>query len=202
MSAITTPLNTEWKPIPGYKGYYANAKGQISLKDEFTPMRMTNYHGYWVAQMSIDGKPVRVRAHRLVALAFLGECPAPGYEVNHINLQPWDNRLENLEWKDAKGNMKHFFDELKKAGKKLTPQKIGAYCPATGEFQQFESMSQAAKFFKIEDTTMCGHAIDYHGGKKLYKGWQLWKLDDNWEPCDTPYPSKKHLNLTPMVETT
>ena len=191
MSASITAPETEWRMIPGYEKYYASAKGEISLKGERKPMKLTNYHGYLVATMSFNGKPVRVRAHRLVALAWLGECPGKGYEVNHKNLITTDNRVENLEWVNAKDNMRHFFDELKKHGKKLEPQRIGAYNPATGEFQQWPSMTQASKFFGIKDTTMCGYAIDYHNSDKLYKGWKLWKLDENWEVCDTPYPSKK-----------
>ena len=200
MSVLLTPPTTEWKLIPGYKGYSAHPDGSISLKDKLSPMKLTNCHGYLVAQLFKDGLCHRVRAHRLIGLTFLGECPAKGWQINHKNRITTDNRVENLEWADPKQNMKHYFDDLKAHKIVVPPQRIGIYNPATEEWQVFPSMGSAAKFFKIEDTTMCGHAIDYHGGKKLYKGWQVYKLDENWEICSTPYPTKAHLNTALTVE--
>jgi hypothetical protein len=44
--------------------------------------------------------------HRLVAMAFL---PTDDFtlEVNHINHNQCDNRIENLEWVNRKRNMQH-----------------------------------------------------------------------------------------------
>ena len=44
--------------------------------------------------------------HRLVLHAFVGPCPK-GYEVNHINNVPSDNRLANLEYVTSSGNTLH-----------------------------------------------------------------------------------------------
>ena len=45
-----------------------------------------------------DGKPKTIRAHQLVAVAFLGHKIC-GYKlvINHINFDGFDNRVENLE---------------------------------------------------------------------------------------------------------
>lgn len=201
MSVMPTPLATEWKPIPGYKGYYAHPDGSISLKNSYLRMKLTNCHGYLVAQLFKDAICYRVRAHRLIGATFLGECPQKGWQINHKNRITTDNRLENLEWADPKQNMKHYFDDLKENNIVVPPQRIGIFNPVTEDWRVFPSMCAASRFFKINDSTMCGHAIDKHGGKKLYKGWQVYKLDENWEPCDTPYPTKKHLNAAPMVQT-
>lgn len=45
--------------------------------------------------------------HRLVALAFIGEPPEGKNNVNHIDCNPQNNRVENLEWVSHKENSRH-----------------------------------------------------------------------------------------------
>lgn len=47
--------------------------------------------------------------HRLVAEAFLGQCPS-GIEVNHKNGKRSDNRIENLEYVTRRENLRHAID--------------------------------------------------------------------------------------------
>jgi hypothetical protein len=51
----------------------------------------------------------RLRVHRLVLTAFVGECP-PGHMCRHLNGNPADNRLKNLRWGTQAENIK---DRLK-----------------------------------------------------------------------------------------
>lgn len=44
--------------------------------------------------LTIAGVPI----HRIVAVAFLGECPGPGYVVDHIDTNRQNNRPQNLRW--------------------------------------------------------------------------------------------------------
>lgn len=68
------------------------------------------------------------RVHRLVAEAFLGA--SNGREVNHIDGNRANNRAENLEWVDAKGNRRHARDVLDRwkgaanHAAKLTPEAV------------------------------------------------------------------------------
>lgn len=65
--------------------------------------------GYYIVGLSYQGKCTTSLVHRLVAAAFLGECPA-GYEVNHKDGNKANNRLENLEYVTRKENARHAFD--------------------------------------------------------------------------------------------
>lgn len=47
--------------------------------------------------LTIDGKKQWPYIHALVLMAFAGPRP-PGFECRHLNGNPHDNHLENLEW--------------------------------------------------------------------------------------------------------
>ena len=64
-----------------------------------------NNEGYLRVSLSKEGKSASFLVHRLVALAFLDNyLNLP--EINHIDGNPNNNRLDNLEWCDAEYNCK------------------------------------------------------------------------------------------------
>jgi hypothetical protein len=65
------------------------------------------------------GSCTRAYIHRLVCCAFHGPPPTDRHEVNHINSDPADNRVENLEWVTRGQNMQHAYDN----GRKASPTK-------------------------------------------------------------------------------
>ena len=63
-------------------------------------------YGYRTIRMMVDGKKRHIKAHRLVANAFIPN-PENKSEVNHINGIKLDNRVSNLEWNTRTENNRH-----------------------------------------------------------------------------------------------
>ena len=101
----------EWRAIPSLKNKYeVSSAGEI--RNSKTGKRIspgTTSNGYFFFCPWIDGKQQSYpRVHQCVAEAFIGPCPA-GLEVNHIDGNKKNNRIENLEYVTHSENMIHSF---------------------------------------------------------------------------------------------
>jgi hypothetical protein len=89
-----------FKDVPNYEGYQVSNFGRVkSVKfSKEKILKPYNSFGYLICVLCKNGKTKVFRVHQLVAMAFLGHVPTK-YKivVNHKNLNPLDNRLENLE---------------------------------------------------------------------------------------------------------
>lgn len=105
-------INELWLPIRGYEGLY-----EIS---NYGRVRSLNYRnkgirkvlscharqGYYIKVALVkNGVTKYYRVHRLVAQAFLPPPSERQTQVEHINTNKRDNRVENLHWCTPKGNM-------------------------------------------------------------------------------------------------
>jgi hypothetical protein len=50
---------------------------------------------YWRLEANVDGKRIQPLAHRVVWILANGPIP-PGYEIDHVDNNPLNNKLENL----------------------------------------------------------------------------------------------------------
>lgn len=101
-----------WRSIDGYNDQYrVSNHGRVQ----------SNYTGAWrdLAQaklrkryrkvaLCLDGTRKDIAVHRLVATAFIPN-PHGKPEINHIDGDPSNNQLENLEWVTKSENMRHAF---------------------------------------------------------------------------------------------
>lgn len=98
-----------YKDVVGYEGKYKVSSDGLVLSVRtgkiLKPIKMKS--GYCYVHLC-DGKcnTKLCKLHRVVAKAFI---PNPNNlpQINHINGNKSDNRVENLEWCDAYHNMRH-----------------------------------------------------------------------------------------------
>ena len=107
-----------WKPIPGYEGYYeASTFGNIRSVDrilncpwgEVYPAKgkpkaiCKGKDDYLFAGLSKGNRKRLIPVHRLVALTFIPN-PDNKPQIDHIDGDKTNNRVENLRWCTAKEN--------------------------------------------------------------------------------------------------
>ena len=106
------------KPIEGWQGYYASTCGHIiSTKgnSDGSPLVMREAHdkdGYRRLNLKDSGCERKFYVHRLVASTFLASPDADSkgterLQVNHIDSNPANNKVANLEWTSPSENMTH-----------------------------------------------------------------------------------------------
>jgi hypothetical protein len=111
-----SPNKELWLPIKGYEGLYevSNTGFVRSIKSDKV-LKMENKNGYFSVNLYKNGQ-VHKYVHRLVAQTFI-DNPNNHQEVNHIDCNKHNNRVDNLEWCDRKQNLKHSYEHgLKRYG--------------------------------------------------------------------------------------
>lgn len=115
--------NTEqavWKPYPEYPFVEANQFGEIRTKDRtvigkdgkkyYVKGRILkqkdNGHGYMQVHFKVNSKPIYLYVHRIVAICFILN-PNNLPEVNHIDNNPTNNAVSNLEWCSSEYNIEY-----------------------------------------------------------------------------------------------
>lgn len=145
-----------WRDVVGYEGLYeVSDKGQVRTHKNKVTSNSRYEVRHWKqkilkeknpsgrdARVDLwkDGKPKGFLVHRLVATAFLPMIPGKDC-INHIDGNPKNNHLENLEWCDYKENNNHAFDTG------LMPShEIVLYDTISKKAYRFRSKAKASEF--------------------------------------------------------
>lgn len=171
----------EWRKIKEYEGYEVSNYGEVrtlGLKQEYSDGRVIGKpskllkpnaanNGYYNVFLYKNTKKKGYGIHRLVAQAFI---PNPDNlpQVNHINGNKHDNRVENLEWCNASYNQLH---AVKKGLVKV--HKVEQYDLSGKYIKTWDSIKEITKTFKVSHTLFvkcCNNKIDSaYGYKWQYK---------------------------------
>ena len=169
-----------WKDIEGYEGYYQVSNlGRVRSLDNYEKFgKVTwkrkgkilkprlNEKGYALVNLSINSKTKNHRVHRLVWEAFNGPIPE-GFEINHINENKEDNRLENINLMTHKNNINWGTGIRRQARKKRMP--VTQILQDGTEFFSYFSVSEAEKETGINNKSIrlcCNGKIKTAGGFK------------------------------------
>ena len=137
--------NEVWKPAVGFEGLYeVSSEGRVRSLDTHLKgggIRLgrvmalrTDRRGYpRLNLVDPSSSPRRMRrgvyVHQLVARAFLGNPHEGAGDVNHIDFNPSNNKVSNLEWASRRENLLHSsragrFSRSREPRKTYTTQQI------------------------------------------------------------------------------
>lgn len=168
--------NEIWKDIPGYESFYqvSNLGNVKALARTVVHKTGRTYHfseklrkpymdnlGYEHIALFKNGYEKRFYVHRLVAMAFLSN-PNNLPCVNHMDQNPSNNNVENLEWCTAKYNI-NYKDCIEKRSKAKS-KPVLQYTKENVLLREWESAKAASLSLKIHDGDIakcCKHLPRY-----------------------------------------
>lgn len=137
--------------LPELKDYYTiNTDGEV-FSDNSGKMKTRNRAGteYQIINFStINGGKKTYRLHRLVMMAFRPVENMDNLQVNHIDGNKKNNKLENLEWCTASENQIHAY-------------KIGLSKTRKGEKSNFSKLTEkdVKKIFELKEKGLTNKQI-------------------------------------------
>lgn len=170
-----------WKAIPDYQGYEVSNLGRIRTNNKVTHSALGERHwknrvlklktdrdGYKRVSLWANGKNKDWLVHRIVASVFLERIVNKNI-INHIDCNPSNNSVDNLEWTDYRGNLMHAY----KHGLNKEPNKVVLLNINNGEMHHFISYSMASLFLH-RNKSYLSHALQR--GKNVVDGYEVYKL--------------------------
>lgn len=172
-------MDEVWKPIKGYEGLYeVSNMGRVKSLRWPSPKILSPEKpgGYCRIQLYKNKKKIRMLVHRLVASAFIPN-PYNKPEVNHIDGDKENNKVDNLEWVTGKENTNHamkmgLYDEgIKK--RSLPIRVLNKDNIVVGEFK---SQRSAARSLGIDQGSI-SRAV--HNESKVAYGYKFELINNN-----------------------
>lgn len=101
-----------WVPIESHPWYEVSDHGDVrNTRTNKVLGRRVDKDGYRQVQLYNSGVGRNHKVHRLVAEAFISR-DSERDQINHINGNKEDNRVENLQWCTRSENTRHAYKDL------------------------------------------------------------------------------------------
>lgn len=102
---------SRWNPYPHAPDYLVSKSGNIKSSKTGKVLKPQKYKNYRLKVfLSVNGKKVPKYIHRMVAETYIPN-PLSLPEVNHIDGNRYNNRLDNLAWISEDDNKTHATEE-------------------------------------------------------------------------------------------
>ena len=103
-------MTLKWRDILGYENtYQISDNGEVrNIKTKRILKKYLNKYGYYQVTLCKNNKARLFRVHRLVAMTFIPNKENKE-QVNHIDGNKLNNKVDNLEWCSSSENIKHAF---------------------------------------------------------------------------------------------
>ena len=176
-----------WKDIKGYEGMYQVSNlGNIKslerykrnhsklqkIEEKLLKLHINKTNGYVYVVLTKDTIEKNIRVHKLVAQAFI-ENSNNKPQINHIDGNKQNNRVDNLEWCTQSENELHAY-RTGLANNDKRKIKIRQYSMDGKLLKTFNSLSEASKLtgVNIQKISLCiNNKYKYRNKKEKY----IWK---------------------------
>ena len=160
-----------WKTVEGYEGYYEvsnfgrvrsldrvviDSLGRAQHRKGKMKAQNLNTDGYPTVNLSKDGIDKRISVHILVGKAFV-DGYFDGAEINHIDCDRTNNRVNNLEWVSHNDNIKYSID----IGNHKLKEKY-AKDKELSKLKQGRKGKQNGKSIPVIMTSLCGKKLFFY----------------------------------------
>jgi len=169
----------KWKKVEHLDKYLISNKGR--LKNEKTGRILktkVNKRGYLCNTISVNGKIMVVKIHRLIAISFIPN-PENKITVNHIDGNKTNNNINNLEWATYSENNLHAYligiktpHWLNKFGENHPKSRsVARITKDYKESKSYKSITEAAK----QNNVSIGNISRVLSGDRKTAGGYLWR---------------------------
>lgn len=173
---IQAGLNdANWRPVyinGELTNYHVSNEGQIRVANTLKVCSLSTRTDYVTCQLTHKDKKYSKQVHIIVAEAFIpNDNVEEKKQVNHINYNTLDNRVENLEWVTASENMQHAILKADRKSKRIPiiRRNLDGTKPV-----RYEYVNQAKEEFG-SDVCKC------LAGKKTQAGGYTWTYENERE---------------------